>query len=497
MSLLRRLLLLLVVGVGTVAAIGWWQLREPAPLQSTFANFALTDVTVVNPGVSREEHRIVTVRDGVIRRVGTVVSDPSVPSVGDYRGAFVLPGLIDLHTHLPPDNALKLTAHSLLLYLAHGVTTIREVGDVDGTAVAAARSGIAAERFPGPRIVACGPFVAGGPPRWKNTRILDNPAKAESLVAELQAEGYDCIKSYDDLSLATMRALVAAGTRHGVRVLGHLPLNVAYEDSPLPEIQHLHGVVRPRDLDPANPMTRATDWDSVDSARMNEFVRVTVANHVAHTPTLIATQQLLRYRDYEHNRSDRLALLMPRLYRDVVWHPTDGLPALKFLDASMLARLSSAFEKKKEVVARLFLAGAPLFIGTDVMQPFVVPGMSVWQEMRLFGASGISPEQIWAIATWRAGDYLGVPQLGRIVGEAPADLLVFREDPTRDLAALDTLVAVVSQGRLFTRRELDQALARNEKRFDGLIFDRLSVEVTRRVLAGSVASGTVPTVDAH
>jgi len=81
---------------------------------------------------------------------------------------------------------------------------------------------------------------------------------------------------------------------------------------------------------------------------------------------------------------------------------------------------------------------------------------------------------------------LGVPLLGSLVPGAPADLLVFREDPTRDLAALDSLVAVVAAGKLYLKPDLDAALARNREHFEGFLWDRLSVIASRAILARTV-----------
>src|SRR5262249_20569650 len=145
--------------------------------------------------------------------------------------AFVVPGLVDLHAHLPPDNALRLTPHAGLLYLAHGVTSIRDAGDIDGTAVPAARRDFTHGQFPGPRVFACGPFVGGRPARWKNTVILDRPEDAEAVVAKIAADGYDCVKSYDGLDVARIRAIEAAADRHGLAVIGHVPEGLAYEEA--------------------------------------------------------------------------------------------------------------------------------------------------------------------------------------------------------------------------------------------------------------------------
>lgn len=64
---------------------------------------------------------------------------------------------------------------------------------------------------------------------------------------------------------------------------------------------------------------------------------------------------------------------------------------------------------------------------------------------------------------------------------APADLLIFREDPMRDLAALDTLVAVIADGRLYEKAELDAALARLLAFFERPWIDAASVWLAKAV----------------
>jgi imidazolonepropionase-like amidohydrolase len=403
-----------------------------------------------------------------------------------FRGAYVLPGLVDLHTHLPPDNAIRLTPYFALLYLAHGVTAIRDVGDVDGTAVPAARTGIASGAFPGPRIAACGPFVAGGPPRWTNTIVVDGAEAAAAAVASIKAAGFECVKSYDDLDTAEIRAIVTAASALGLPVLGHVPAALAYEEALVPEVQHFHGVPEPRDLARDHVIDRIADWQDVDDERLDVIVRASLDHGIVNTPTLVSMQRILGYADHEAMLRDPMTRLMPRLYRDVVWSPTEGIPAYRGLSAAVLQRLREAYAKRLELVRRLHAAGAEIRIGTDVQQPFVAPGASVHEEMRLFAAAGIPIEDVWAIATWKAGQTLGIPDLGRLVPGAPADLLVFREDPSGDLEALDTLEAVVADGRLYARADLEAAAVAHRARVEGVIFDRLSVALARRAMRRTI-----------
>ena len=62
--------------------------------------------------------------------------------------------------------------------------------------------------------------------------------------------------------------------------------------------------------------------------------------------------------------------------------------------------------------------------------------------------AGVPLERTWQYATARAAATLPVPALGRLEPGAPADLAIFREDPTANVEALKTLEAVAIQGPL-------------------------------------------------
>lgn len=461
----------------------WIKLRPPSPPKPIASDFILSGVTLVNPGQERREHQSIHVRRGVIEQIETERAGKGERNGASlYSGAYVLPGLIDLHTHLPPASPLKLTGYVCLLFLAHGVTSLRDAGDSDGTAVPAARKGIAAGEFPGPRVFACGPFIGGAQPRWSNNIILGAPEKADALVANLKRSGSDCIKAYEDLTVKQIRALESAAEKYGLPMLGHVPTGLGYEEALVPDTQHLLGVPEPRSLDRDHMFSRMADWQDVDSARMDLIVKTTLEHGIVNTPTLVVTQQLLLYADYRAAIQDPTVRLMPRMYREVIWNPRKGFPHYRDVSAKNLRKLSDSFVKKKELVRRLHAAGAELHLGTDSTQPFVVPGASLQQEMKLFANCGISAEEVCEIATRRAGKALGVPMLGKIQEGAPADLLVFSEDPTRSLAALKTLKAVVAQGNLYRIEDINSVIAAYQRHFNNFIFDRLSRAASRIVL---------------
>lgn len=165
--------------------------------------------------------------------------------------------------------------------------------------------------------------------------------------------------------------------------------------------------------------------------------------------------------------------------------------------AKYLARI----ERMKQLTRQLHEGGVTLHVGTDPMNPYVIPGLSVIEEMQILEETGIPLEDVWVAATSAPGASTGLPKLGRIQVDAPADFLILREDPTVDLSALDTIEAVVADGRLYTREALDQALRRYQDYFNGWIYDRTMTQAARLVMRsfekgddtpGDVAPSTAP-----
>jgi imidazolonepropionase-like amidohydrolase len=171
------------------------------------------------------------------------------------------------------------------------------------------------------------------------------------------------------------------------------------------------------------------------------------------------------------------ARLLPRFFREVMWTAEGGEPQLRTLTAEEMQALAQVIPKMQLLTRMLYASGVPTFIGTDPVMPHSVPGHAMHQEMRLFVEAGFTPEQVWEIATKEAGDWLGDSRIGRLEVGAYADVLFFEEDPTQDLAHLDTLTGVIADGRYYSRKALDEAIAKQQEHFEGTLFDSVAMTI--------------------
>ncbi len=465
--MLRRTVfaVMLLTLVATVPVLAW--VAKPPSLAIPAVGVVLGDVTVVNPGVSRDPGRTVTLGETIER---IEAGSGSEVRVAAYAGAYLLPGLIDLHVHYPPAWAPGEQELFSLLFLAHGVTGIRDVGNLFGS-IESHRRRIATGRLAGPRIFHCGRFLDGDPPTWPGARAVANSGAGRQAVDELASQGADCVKVYNALGPETFVAVREAASRHDLPLVAHVPRRMSIAQMGPVEVQHLMGLTR--------------NWAEVGPERISWYAKTAREQGTRHTPTLVAFAQGEKLGSAEGIRDDAIARLMPAHHREILWDPSNPWVRAFIRVSGPAPRLSTM----QRTVRALRNEGVPILVGSDAGNPFVVPGMSLHQELRLLAGAGFSAEEAWEAATRRAGGALGRPRLGTLRPGAPADLLIFREDPTRNLAALATLEAVIAGGRLYPKSALDEALEHQRAHFESGLPRLISRGLARAIVSAMRLQG--------
>ncbi len=476
---------------GLVAALRPPRIPVPAARDHVFP-----DVVLAEPGRPERPRRTLRILDGMIAAIETGSVSASARSgsaafAADLAGLYVAPGLIDMHVHYPPAVAVGNAELWSLLLLAHGVTAVRETGSIDGS-VFAVRAAIRAGEFPGPRLFACGEILDGAPPSFPSNRVVRTAAEVRRAVAEQAASGADCIKAYNMLSAEALGALRTAAGEAGLPAIGHAPHSVPFEEAGLADLQHGtgavlvdHALVERQDFRPA-------DWASVDDARVLHAARVSRAQGIAHTPTLVNA----RMRPLLVNGAAAAAVArdtglrhLPRFW-EAVWRALWSAPFA--LGNQREEAVHGHFRARQAALtAGLHAAGVRVHAGTDTLMPYVAPGSSLHGELAELVAAGLAPDAVWAIATRENGDSLGLPGLGTLAVGAPADLLFLREDPRDDLGALARIEAVLAAGRLYRRADLELALARFDAHFHGALYETV-MGAAVRILRGGFAPEAAP-----
>jgi imidazolonepropionase-like amidohydrolase len=424
----------------------------------------------------------VVVRDGTIaevRRARRQETTAAGATLVDGTGKFLIPGLWDMHAHI------RDPGREFAMLIANGVLGVRDVGGVPET-IFRLREQVATAALLGPRIVACGPIVDGPEPSNPPISIaVKSAADGRRTVRMLKEMGADCVKVHDRVPREAYFAIAEAAGKAGLPLVGHVPLSVRTKeatDAGQRSIEHQVGL---RGASPAEaevmqaeaandvmdealrtgnfaliPEAIATRGnrilDTFDPRRARDLYRAFARNGTSLVPTLV-TLYSLTFVDELSTRDDPRLRYIPAAEREY-WRPEKG----------MLTRYRTpayiAYRKREYAMTLLQIpvaqrAGVSILAGTDMWLPYVYPGFSTHDEMALFVQAGLTPAEALRTATINPAVFLGLDdRSGSIERGRRADLVLLDGDPLRDIAKTKAIAAVIVDGRLLRRPDLDRML---------------------------------------
>ncbi|HEX6994098.1 MAG TPA: amidohydrolase family protein [Gammaproteobacteria bacterium] len=431
--------------------------------------------------------RTIVVRRGIIRSIAptSTANVPDEAIVVEQRGAYVVPGLWDMHVHIRGGSRLEgANERWLAQYLGFGVTAVRDAGGDLPDAVLRWKAAIESGEIPGPRIFTSLQKIDGPDGAWGGSIPVAASEDIAPALEELAVGGADFIKIYDgSISPRVFLEVLAEAERRGLRTAAHIPLSVPFEDAVdagLDSVEHAFHLVKaahPRDRAESRRFERdgiplefepffvavAELGAKADDAQARRIFRKMAARGTALTPTLYIRTVWNGIRDYDTYQDD------PRL-ADV---PTEILATFE-PGLDVLANRTAAERASDERLEAMSLhltrlaaeEGVTILAGSDtgVSNPFAYPGDSLHHELEALVDAGLSPLQALQAATIEAATWLGkADELGTIEEGKAADLLVLGGNPLVDIRNTRAIVAVVQQGVYFDSGEL-AALRRGRPR---------------------------------
>ncbi|MEE4210895.1 MAG: amidohydrolase family protein [Parvularcula sp.] len=438
------------------------------------ANYAIIGADVLAPSGDRflRGYRVM-IEDGVIVSVEENAGPmPDVPVI-DGEGLFLIPGLTDSHVHLWESE------NDLLLYLANGVTSVREM---NGSAkMLRWRDEIAAGR-PGPDLFITAPQlgtfgpIEGAFVGWTQRKTIVRSRKdIEKAVRRFERMGYDALKSSSFLSDAHYAAFGDVAGQSALALTGHIPVAADLEDffSAGPsEVAHVEEIAKALDraFGGYTPETAEAYLDFVRS-RSGVVAQRLKAEGIAATSTLFLIDSIHRQRaDVGAALADvELAYANPGITegsfitdRGMGWLPDVNIyRADESWDEARRARSVAywkVYAQAQHIVFEALLEeGVTILAGTDANVPPMVPGFSLHDELDTLEEAGMSPAEVLASATAAPAGWEG-QQRGRIAEGYEADLVLLRENPLQNISATRSIEMVVKSGRVFGRSDLDAML---------------------------------------
>ncbi len=430
-----------------VALIAWHPVKADTGIAFVNANIIpMTSEEVVKGGT-------ILVRDGRIAALGADVALSGDEQVIDVAGRFLMPGLAEMHAHVPPPQQPSYLQDVLWLWLANGITTVRGVLGHDSHLNL--REDLAQQRLPGPRFYASGPSLRG--------ESVSGPDQARAMVREQHRAGYDHLKLHPGLTLDEFNAISDEAARVGIDFVGHVSTDVGLLRSlegGQRTIEHLDGYVQ--------ALVPQSKRDAPDA---NAFFGVNLVPHV------------------EHERIDALvtatreagAWVVPTqtLFENVATAPDvlNARPEIVYLPHQVLAGYNQAVARlgnnphladlvtlREDLIKALHDGGVPILLGADSPQIFNVPGFSIHRELEAMVSAGLTPFEALTTGTVNPANHFD-NEAGTLEVGKDADIIMLAKNPLDDIVNSRSVEGVMVRGHWYDPERRRQALAEIAARY--------------------------------
>jgi imidazolonepropionase-like amidohydrolase len=401
-------------------------------------------ISMTSPKIA--EKQTVVVRDGKIEAIlkaGAAV--PEGATVIDASGKYLMPGLAEMHGHIPPPKSPKgLLDDVLFLYLANGITTVRGMLGHEGQLTL--REYQKKGELAAPNLYLAGPWFSG--------QTVKTPEEGIARVRQQKKEGWDLLKIQSGLTRETYDAIAKTAKEEGMRFAGHVPDSVGllhaiemghetfdHIDGYLEYVTDDKGVIDPKKLADAVKRSKAAGvWIVPTSALWKVLYNAT------------PLEELKAYPELKYVPSDAVAT-WAKMYRN------------RANDLSE-EQVKTVVANRTRILRALHEGGVRILMGTDSPQQFSVPGFSLHREMLEMREAGMSNYEVLKSGTFNVGEYFRkTDSFGTIEPGRRADILLLNANPLADLKNVSQIAGVMVSGRWYPRAEIDAKLAAMDEKY--------------------------------
>ncbi len=376
-------------------------------------------------------------------------------------GKYLIPGLAEMHGHIPPGQAVADTTieRILALFALNGVTTVR--GMLGDPRHLPFRDKAARGEILSPTIYTSGPSLNGNSIKTGRDAI-------DSVTKYAQA-GYDLLKIHPGIKRGVFDTVAATAKSVGIRFAGHVPLDIGIEraiELGYWTVDHFDGYIEGM-VPSSGPLTPQEAGffglgliDRVDQSRLAGLAAKTKAQGV----WMVPTETLMRYVTGGYTIEEL------RSWPEMKYWSKAGLDAW----ARQTAAFKGANEPPKAVRDRYIAlrrtiittfqkAGVGFLLGSDAPQIWNVPGFSIFRELEYVVDAGLTPYQALESGTRNVAVYFGTEaERGTVAVGQRADLILLDGNPLTAISNVRKQAGVMVGGRWLPASEIAQRLAQLE-----------------------------------
>lgn len=438
------------------------------------------------PVIAIKDVAVIDVKTGKVARGQTVIIQenriilvtnkaliPKTATIVNGSGKYLIPGLWDMHAHSFTDRSFEWL---LPLLIANGVTGVRDMAtSLSFDSIAIIKKDIIEGRLLGPRLEATTQRNFNGTPLpMAPTITVASSVQAREQVKIYKQQGMDFIKVYNQISPEVYEAITDEAKLQNIPVAGHVPFELsAARVSDLGQVSIEHNTdilvscsseearlrkelaALPQNLALGSGARKEIDVRAMltfDELKAIALFKKFVQNGTWLCPTLVVPIRSIKTAD-ELARDERLKYIPARYRRQ--WY--NGMNQRDTDPSSDTAKL--LLEKRIAIVGLMQRTGVNILAGSDFMNPYIIPGFSMHDELELLVQAGLSPLEALQTATINPAMFFGKEsEYGTVEQNKFADLLLLDENPLENISNTKKIYAVVANGRLVQREVLDKML---------------------------------------
>ena len=408
------------------------------------------------------ENQVVVMKNGKIQSIGNAkkVKYRKNALVIDGSGRYMMPGLAEMHAHVPPNDDIESMKNVLLLFAANGITTIR--GMLGHPKHLELRSMINNGEITGPHFYTSGPALSG-----ETVKTQDDAIR---MVKDEKQAGYDFLKILPGLTKDNFDAMARTAHQQNIPFAGHVSYQVGVWkaiEAKQQTIDHMDAFVE--SLVPGIEKINEEDAglfgmfiaDQADTTRIPKLMKGLRENNVWVVPTqALAERWFTPGRTAESLRSDPEMKYMESNTLDNWVKAKTSLESNPKFDKE---KISNYIRLRRKLIYDCNRNGVGLLLGSDAPQIFNVPGMSTHHELQYLVDAGLTPYEALKTGTFNVGVFYNKPEMGVIKEGANTDVLLLNANPLENISNTQKIEGVLVGNRWLNRASLDDMLKKLEK----------------------------------
>jgi imidazolonepropionase-like amidohydrolase len=435
-------------------------INAQTPASPSDREIVFEDVNVIPMDNNRVlEHQTVVTRNGKITALGAFkkVKYGNEALVIDGRGKYLIPGLAEMHAHVPPIDDIEPMKDVLALFAVNGITTIR--GMLGHPKHLELRDKVRKGEILSPHFYTTGPSFNG--------MSVSSPEAGAAMVRQQKQAGYDYLKLHPGLSREKFDAIAATAKEVGIPFAGHVSFGVGVwraAEAGYSSIDHLDGFVEAlvpgieKYVDQQTGLFGMWVGDKADTTQIPKLMAALKSNNIWVVPTQSLAERWMspRYTPDDFRKDPDRIYMKPETMEQWIKVKTDLMNNPQY----SVAKIEAFVKLRRKLILECQKNGIGILLGCDAPQIFNVPGFSTHNELQYLVTSGLTPYEALKAGTINVATYLNQKDAGIIRQGNVSDLILLNANPLADIKETRNIAGVMIGDRWLTKEFIDGELKR-------------------------------------